>query len=74
MTFQRWFHTLNNIIYEYFAFHGKRNFKKVVKGMDFEIERLSWIIQVGPIFHFHLECKRNAKSESERCDGRRETF
>lgn len=34
---------------EYITFHGKRNFKDVIKGMYLEMWTLFWIIQVDPI-------------------------
>ena len=34
---------------EYVTLHGKRDFADMIKVMEFEVGRLSWIIQMGPI-------------------------
>ena len=36
--------------YKYVTLHGKRDFADVIKGTDLEMGRLSWIIQVGPMY------------------------
>ena len=46
------FHPLIPGTYDYITFHGKRNFADVIRDVDFQIGRLSWVIQ-------HFECSCN---------------
>lgn len=46
--------------YEYVILHSKRNFADVIKAKDLEIERLSLIIQMGPV-----ESHESLKAEGE---------
>lgn len=32
--------------FQYISFHGKGNFAGVIRGMNFQVRKLSWIIQV----------------------------
>ena len=43
------FHALIPGTYDYITFHGKRNFADVIRDTDFQIGRLSWVIQRSPV-------------------------
>lgn len=42
-------HTLIPRICEYVTFYGNRNFASVIKVKGFEVGKIDWITQVGPI-------------------------
>ena len=42
-------HSLTPRTCDYVTWYGKRDFADVIKGIEFEIWKVSWIIQVGLI-------------------------